>query len=187
MNCPKCDTHVNDEATFCPKCGFKLTGDGQVLSTNAIHSIQEKSISLYQRVTYSVLTKILFFTTLLAIIGAIIAMFSQSIGAYFFIPPALIMFTVLSYRTIVLFVDVNHFSNEELAQELRILLTFFTYCLFLGGISVLVVGVTTLTGSWRAGEVIMLFWGSVSLYSSIALYSIFLIWLLSLIPSLKKQ
>ncbi len=186
MNCPKCNANVADEATFCNSCGYKMSGDGQILSTNAVTSIQEKSTKLFNRVTYSKLTKVLFYSTLIALIGGILGMFSLVAGAFIFAIPAVVIGVTIIYRTIVMFVDVNSITNEQLAQELRQLLTFFSYSLFLIVYAGIVIGVAMLIGSWKAAPVVMMFWGLISAYGGLATLSIIIIAIIFLATSVRK-
>jgi hypothetical protein len=186
MDCPKCNANVENNATFCNSCGYKLSGDGQILSTNAVASIQDKSTKLFKRVTYSTLTEFLFYSTLVAMVGGIVSMFSLIEGSFVYAIPAILMSVTIVYRTVVMFVDVDSLTNEQLAQELRCLLTFFSYSLFLMVFAVIVIGVAMIAGSWKAGSVIAIFWGLISAYGGIASFSISIIVVIFLATSVRK-
>ncbi len=170
MNCPKCNADVADDAIFCNSCGYKLSGDGQILSTNAVVSIQDKSSQLFNRVTYSTLTKVLFFDTLVAMLGGILSMFSLVEGAYAYALPAITILGVSLYFTIKSFVDIDRSSTETLNQVLRLLLTFMAYSLFLIVFASIVIGVAMLIGTWKYATIIAIYTGLISAFGGIVCF-----------------
>ena len=72
MNCPKCNKSIDNESVFCPSCGYKLDGDKQFFSSEinqefhdkadvVSKEIHDKADKLFHRMTYSLLSKVLFF------------------------------------------------------------------------------------------------------------------------------
>jgi len=187
MNCPKCNADVEENATFCNSCGYKLSGDGQILSTNAVASIQEKSTQLFERVTYSTLTKVLFFSTVLAMIGGVVSMFSFVEGAYVYTLPAIIMIIVSFDLTIKSFVDIDITTSETLNQVLRLLLTFFAYSLFLIMFAGVVIGVSMLVGTWKYGGVIAAYTGLIAVYGGVLGFFLLIMYVIYMIASVRAN
>jgi len=187
MNCPKCNASVADDATFCNNCGYKISGDGQILSTNAVISLQDKSAKLFARVTYSSLTKVLFFSSLLAMVGGVLSMFSLVEGAYAYAIPAVVMLGVILYSTMKAFVDIDSVSTETLDQELRLLLTFFAYSLFLIVFAGIVIGVAMLIGSWKYAKVIAVYTGLISAYGSVIGFCLLIISVVFMVASIRAN
>lgn len=182
MNCPKCNTAVNDDAVFCNDCGYKLSGDGQILSTNALTTVQEKSAKIFDRTTYSTLTKVLFFSASISVVGGVLGMFNQLIGGYIFAIPVAFMYLVIVYRAIMTFIDINAITDEILAQELRHMLTFFAYSLFLITIASMVLGISFAIESW---EVVALFTVLLSVLSGLVAISIIISFVIFLAASVR--
>lgn len=157
MNCPKCNVNISDDAVFCNKCGFKISGGSQVLSTNAISHIQEKSTKLYDRMTYSNLSKVLFFSVLIALLGNIIALFGLVEGAYVSAIPVILISIIMFYRAFATFVDINKLSHDSLELELRHTLSFFAYNLLLSFLSGMVSLICITISSWKYKKVMVAF------------------------------
>lgn len=187
MNCPKCNASVADDATFCNSCGYKLSGGGQVLSTNAVISIQDKSSKLFNRVTYSTLTKVLFFSTIVAMLGGIVSMFSVVEGAYAFALPGVVMAVMLTYNAIKAFVNIDMVSSNLLAQEIRLPLTYFAYSLFLTTFADLVIGVSMLVGSWKYAEVISVYTALSAVYGVLIGCSLIIIFVVFMVMAIRAN
>jgi len=186
MKCPKCEAEIAEDVVFCNKCGFKVSGDAPVLSTNALHGLNEGFIRLKNRVSYSASTQILFYLVLIAMIAGIVAMFSVKEASFVYALPAVFMAIVVFYRTVKVLVDIQQVDDKTLSQEFRILMTLSAYCIYLAGFAGLVIGVLMLLGSWKAGMVIASFAGLISAYGGIAFFSFLICSMIFLISSLRK-
>lgn len=187
MNCTKCNAGVADDAVFCNSCGYKLSGGTQVLSTNAMNTIQEKSTKLFNRTTYSMISKVLFFSVLVAMVGAILGLFSVKAGAYVFAVPLVIMYVIVIYRAFMTFVDVNALSDEMLAKELRHMLTYFAYSLFLLTLAAVVVGIAIAMSSYKYTVIILFFNGLLAASGGLAVFSILIAFLIFMAASVRVK
>ena len=92
------------------------------------------------------------------------------------------MYLVIIYRAIMTFIDINAITDEILAQELRHMLTFFAYSLFLITIASMVLGISFAFESW---EVVALFTVLLSVLSGLVAISIIISFVIFLAASVR--
>ncbi len=97
------------------------------------------------------------------------------------------MVGTIIYRAIKTFVDVETASYQSLAQEMRLLLTFFAYSLFLIVFAGIVIGVAMLMGSWKYTEIITVYSGLIFDYAGLMGFSLLIISMIYMITLVRKN
>ena len=167
MNCPKCNSSIDNESVFCPSCGYKLDGEKKHFLSPEINKeihdktevvskeIHDKADKLFHRMTYSLFSKVLFFLTLTFIICSVLSLFNFSIGALINFVICGIITLLLIYRLFVTLVNISIIPAEKLNQEYQHINTFFAYGLLMSVSSGFVIAFLSSLQSMKYAELIV--------------------------------
>lgn len=108
-------------------------------------------------------------------LGGLVSMFAVEEGTYAYILPIIVMVTVLIYKTIKVFIDIDAVSSDSLGQEIRLPLTFFAYSLFLIAFAGIIIGVSLLVESWKYKTIIAAYTALITAYGGLIGFNVFII------------